>query len=52
MSTQKLPIVGDDLQTRPRVRASATAMPEAAEVKLRTARPAIWVRYVIVFSPR
>ena len=41
-----------DLRTRPRVRAMATAMPVAAEMKLRTASPAIWVRYVIVVLAR
>ena len=43
-STQKLPIVVELRRTRPRTSAIATAMPVAAEVKLRTARTVIWVR--------
>jgi hypothetical protein len=31
--------------------ATATQMPTAAETKFCTARPAIWLKYVIVVSP-
>ena len=50
-STQKLPSVFDRRRTRPRTSATATAAPAAADTKLWTARPAIWVRYDIVDSP-
>ena len=39
-STQKLPIDEELRRTRPRMSATAMAMPAAADVKLRTARPA------------
>ncbi len=34
-----------------RIRATATTMPTAAEMKFWTASPAIWLKYVIVVSP-
>ena len=43
-STQKLPIVAERRRARPRMRATATEMPTAADTKFCTARPAIWVR--------
>ena len=49
------PVVADGLATlrrvRPRNRAMAMARPVAADVKLRTARTAAWVRYVAPLSP-
>ena len=39
-STQKLPIVPDLRRAKPRTRATATAMPTAADTKFCTARPA------------
>ena len=50
-STQKLPtrLVRD--RAKPRTRATATAMPTAAEAKFCTARPAICTRWPIVDSP-
>ena len=50
-STQKLPSVCVRRRTRPRINATATAAPAAADTKLCTARPAICVRYDIVDSP-
>ena len=50
-STQKLPSVCVRRRTRPRISATATAAPAAADTKLCTARPAIWVRCDIVDSP-
>ena len=49
-STQKLPMVSDRRRTSPRMRATATARPTAAETKFWTARPTIWVRWLMVFS--
>jgi hypothetical protein len=49
-STQKLPMVADRRRMRPRTRATATAIPTAAETKFCTARPTIWVRWLTVFS--
>ena len=43
-STQKLPSWSVCLRAKPRTRATATAMPTAAEAKFCTARPAIWTR--------
>ena len=43
-STQKLPMVVVERRTSPRASAIATTSPMAAEVKFRTASPAIWVR--------
>ena len=45
-STQKLPIDEALRRMRPRMRATATAMPAAADVKLRTAKPADWMRWL------
>ena len=50
-STQKLPMVRERERTRPRIRATITAMPAAAETKFCTASPSIWVRWLIVVSP-
>ena len=50
-STQKLPSVCVRRRTRPRISATATAAPAAADTKLCSARPAIWVRCDIVDSP-
>ena len=47
MSTQKLPMVDEARRARPRMRATATAIPTAAETKLWTARPAIWMRWPV-----
>src|SRR6185369_16488329 len=44
MSTQKLPSIEHGRRTKPRVTAMAIAMPVAAETKLCTARPTIWVK--------
>jgi hypothetical protein len=41
-STQKLPSRSVCVRTSPRTRATATAMPTAADRKFCTARPAIW----------
>ena len=43
-STQKLPIVCAERRAKPRTSATASAMPVAAETKLCTVSPAIWVR--------
>ncbi|GAA3159240.1 hypothetical protein GCM10020001_099080 [Nonomuraea salmonea] len=50
-STQKLPIVADSRRAKPRTRATATAMPAAAETKFCTASAAICVRCPMVDSP-
>ena len=50
-STQKLPRVFDRFRVRPRMRATATAMPAAAEVNISTTSPAIWVNWDMVSSP-
>ena len=44
MSTQKLPMVDEARRARPRMRATATAIPTAAETKFCTASPAICTR--------
>ena len=49
-STQKLPSVRRPRRTIPRMIAMTTAMPAAAETKFCTARPSIWVRWLIVSS--
>jgi hypothetical protein len=49
-STQKLPIVADWRLTKPRISATATAIPTAADTKFWTARPAICVRWLMVDS--
>ena len=50
-STQKLPSVRRPRRTMPRMIATTTAMPAAADTKFCTARPTIWVRWLIVTSP-
>ena len=50
-STQKLPSVSALRRAKPRIIATSTAMPTAAETKFCTARPAICDRYDIVVSP-
>ncbi len=50
-STQKLPSRSVRARVNPRINATATAMPTAAETKFCTARPAICVRWLIVDSP-
>ena len=50
-STQKLPSAPLRERTNPRIRATATAMPTAAERKFCTARPAIWAVNPSVDSP-
>ena len=44
VSTQKLPIDLTERRVRPRIRATSTAMPTAAEVKFFTVSPAIWLK--------
>jgi hypothetical protein len=43
-STQKLPTVSLVLRAKPRISATSTAMPVAAETKFWTVRPSICVR--------
>ena len=43
-STQKLPTVALDRRANPRIIATSTAMPAAADTKFWTVRPSIWVR--------
>ena len=50
-STQKLPRVVERRRTRPRMMATMTAMPAAAETKFWTVRPIIWERWLIDTSP-
>ncbi len=50
-SCQKFPIPEVERRTSPRITAASTAMPTAADTKFCTARPAIWDRYDIVYSP-
>ena len=50
-STQKLPIRSVRERMKPRISATATAMPTAAEAKFCTASPAICARCPIVDSP-
>ena len=50
-STQKFPSVLERRRTRPRISATATAMPTAAETKFWTVSPIIWVSSDIVDSP-
>ena len=50
-STQKLPSRSVLERVKPRIRATATAMPTAAEAKFCTASPAICTRWPIVDSP-
>ena len=50
-STQKFPMVSERWRVKPRIRATATAMPTAAEAKFWTVSPIICVRWLIVVSP-
>ena len=50
-STQKLPIRSVFDRVNPRISATATAMPTAAETKFWTASPAICTRCPMVASP-
>ena len=50
-STQKLPSVRRPRPTMPRMIATTTAMPAAADTKFWTASATIWVRWLIVPSP-
>ena len=50
-SAQKLPRVFDCLRVSPRMSATATAIPTAADTKFWTANPVIWVNWDIVSSP-
>ena len=50
-STQKFPIVRWPRRVMPRMIATTTAMPAAAETKFWTVKPSIWVRWLIVLSP-
>ena len=50
-STQKLPTRSVRDRVKPRIRATATAMPTAAEAKFCTASPAICTRWPMVDSP-
>ena len=43
-STQKLPMPLASCRAKPRIKATASAMPTAAETKLWTVNPAIWTR--------
>ena len=51
MSTQKFPIVSERRRVNPRMSATATATPTAADTKFWTASPDICVRWLIVDSP-
>ncbi len=50
-STQKLPIAPAWRRVKPRISATSTAMPVAADTKFWTVRPSICVRWLIVVSP-
>ena len=50
-STQKFPIVRFPARDRPRISATITAMPAAAETNCWTVRPTICVRWLIAASP-
>ncbi len=50
-STQKFPIVSLRRRASPRISATATEIPTAADTKFCTVSPAIWVRWLIVASP-
>ena len=50
-SAQKFPRVFDRFRVSPRMSATATAMPTAADTKFCTANPAIWVNWAMVSSP-
>ena len=51
MSTQKLPTVRLPARDSPRISATITAIPAAADTKFWTVRPIICVRWLSVFSP-
>jgi hypothetical protein len=51
ISTQKLPTVFIDARENPRISATASTMPVAADRKFWCVRPSICVRYDIVPSP-
>ena len=50
-STQKLPIVRWPARESPRISATITAMPAAADTKFWTVSPTIWVKWLSVVSP-
>ncbi len=50
-STQNEPIVPDEARANPRISATATAMPVAADRKFWCVSPSIWERYESVVSP-
>ena len=50
-SAQKFPIVSASRRMSPRISATATARPTAADTKFCTESPAIWTRWPIVDSP-
>jgi len=50
-STQKLPRVRWPRRTMPRTRATAMAMPTAADTKFCTVKPSSWVRWLMACSP-
>ena len=51
MSTQKLPMLLTLCRAKPRMRATATTNPVAADRKFWTAKPAICTKYPIADSP-
>ena len=50
-STQNEPSVLVEVRPNPRISATATAMPDAAETKFWTVSPSIWLKYESVVSP-
>ena len=50
-SIQNEPTVLDEAREKPRISATASAMPVAAERKFWWVRPSIWERYESVLSP-
>ena len=50
-STQKFPIVRFPARDRPRMSATITAMPAAADTNCWTVSPTIWVRWLMRASP-
>ena len=50
-STQKFPSVSAPRRVMPRMMATTTAMPAAADTKFCTVSPTIWLRWLIVDSP-
>jgi hypothetical protein len=51
VSTQKLPRVVPRRRTRPRMKATASAIPTAAEMNWCHTSPSIWLRWLSVDSP-